>query len=297
MYLPRDTERRRATVIFLLPSLLGVIVFCLVPIVATLGFSLMDYDTLRPMQDMVFVGLKNFVRIFTGTEFWQVLTHTFTYLALYLPMILLTSLAQGLLLNRHFRGRGAFRVIFYLPVITSWVAAAVVWQWVLSGRYGLLNQMLMAIGVRGPSWLASTAWAMPGIVIAAIWKDTGYYALMVLAALKSIDRGYYEAAQIDGAGKVRQLCSITLPLISPTLFLLLVINIIYGFQVFDSVFIMTGGGPGNATIVFLERIYKYAFTQYKMGVAAAYSWILFIIILILTAIQFGLQKRWVNYDA
>ena len=297
MYLPRGAERKRATVVFLLPSLVGVVAFCLLPIVATLVFSLMDYDILRPVQDMRFVGLKNFVRILTGTEFRNVLAHTSTYIALYLPLILLTSLAQGLLLNHSFRGRSVFRVIFYLPVITSWVAAAVVWQWVLSGRYGLLNQLLSSMGIQGPSWLSSVTWAMPGVVIAAVWKDTGYYALMVLAALKSIDHSYYEAAQIDGAGKARQFFSITLPLISPTLFLLLVINVVYGFQVFDSVFIMTGGGPGNATIVFLERIYRYAFTQYKMGVASAYSWILFVIILVLTAIQFALQRRWVTYDA
>ena len=172
-----------------------------------------------------------------------------------------------------------------------------VWQWVLSGKYGLLNQMLLTIGIQGPAWLSSAAWAMPGIVVASVWKDTGYYALMVLAALKSIDPAYYEAASIDGAGGFRKLRSITLPLISPTLFLLVVINIIYGLQVFDSVLIMTNGGPGGATTVFLERIYKYAFTQYKMGIASAYSWILFALILMFTLVQFVLQKKWVNYDA
>ena len=138
---------------------------------------------------------------------------------------------------------------------------------------------------------------MPGVVLASVWKDTGYYALMVLAALKSIDPSYYEAAAIDGAGSARRLWSITLPLISPTLFLLLVINVIYGLQVFDSVLIMTDGGPSGATTVFLERIYKYAFDQYKMGLASAYSWILFALIMVFTALQFYLQKRWVNYDA
>ena len=138
---------------------------------------------------------------------------------------------------------------------------------------------------------------MPGVVLAAVWKDTGYYALMVLAALKSIDPAYYEAASIDGAGTFRKFRSITLPLLSPTLFLLIVINVIYGLQVFDSVLIMTNGGPGGATSVFLERIYKYAFKQYKMGMASAYSWILFIMIFVLTMVQFALQKKWVNYDA
>ena len=303
MYIPKGAGRRSAAFWLLLPSLIGVVVFCLIPIASSLLFSLMDYDTLKPMSSMQFIGLKNFVRILTGSEFPKVLQHTFTYLVLYLPLILLTSLIQGLLLNQTFKGRGLFRTVFYTPVITSWVAAAVVWQWVLSGKYGLMNQMLLAIGITGPGWLASATWAMPGIVLAAVWKDTGYYALMILAALKSIDGSYYEAAAIDGAGPIRRFFGITLPLISPTLFLLIIINVIYGLQVFDSVVIMTAnslggsGGPGGATTVFLERIYKYAFEQYKMGMASAYSWVLFILILVFTAVQFSFQRKWVNYDA
>lgn len=297
MYIPRNAGRKSATFVFLLPSLIGVIGFCLLPILASLVFSVMDYDLLRPMNTMSFVGVNNFRSILTGKELPKVLTHTFTYLGLYLPLILCTSVFQALILNKSFRGHGLFRTVCYTPVITSWVAASVVWQWVLSGKYGLLNQMLGAIGIQGPAWLNSPQWAMPGIVLAAVWKDTGYYALMVLAALKSIDPAYYEAASIDGASAARKLRSITLPLISPTLFLLVVINIIYGLQVFDSVLIMTNGGPGGATTVFLERIYKYAFKQYKMGLASAYSWILFALILVFTAVQFWLQKKWVNYDA
>ncbi len=295
MYLPKSSGRRAATAVFLAPSLIGLIVFCLIPILSSLCFSLMDYDLLG--GTMRYIGFRNFERILTGREFPQVMAHTLTYLALYLPLILVLSLAQGMLLNHSFRGRGVFRAVFYTPVITSWVAAAVVWQWMLSGKYGLLNQMLQAIGVTGPAWLSSKDWAMPGVVIAAVWKDTGYYALMVLSALKSIDPSYYEAAAIDGASAPRRFFGITLPLLSPTLFLLIVINVIYGLQVFDSVFIMTDGGPGGATTVFLERIYKYAFSQYKMGMASAYSWILFILIIAFTIVQFWLQKKWVNYDA
>lgn len=295
MYLPKSAGRRTATAVFLLPSLIGLIVFCLVPMISSLVYSFMDYDLLA--GGMQFIGLRNFERILTGTEFPKVLVHTLTYLGLYLPLILLTSVMEALILNREFRGRGFFRAVFYTPVTTSWVAAAVVWTWVLSGKYGLLNQLLATIGVTGPSWLNSTDWAMPGVVLAAVWKDTGYYALMVLAALKSIDPTYYEAASIDGAGSFRKFRSITLPLLSPTLFLLIVINVIYGLQVFDSVLIMTNGGPGGATTVFLERIYKYAFKQYKMGMASAFSWILFVMIFVLTMVQFALQKKWVNYDA
>lgn len=297
MYIPRNAGRRRTIALFLAPSLIGVVLFCLLPIAASLVFSVMDYDLLMPMSSMKFVGLKNFTRILTGREFPKVMMHTFTYLVLYLPAILVMSVGQALILNRTFVGQKLFRTVCYTPVITSWVAAAVVWQWVLSGKYGLLNQMLAAIGITGPAWLSSAKWAMPGVVIAAVWKDTGYYALMVLAALKSIDGTYYEAADIDGAGPVKKLTAITLPLISPTLFLLIVINIIYGLQVFDSVLIMTDGGPGGATTVFLERIYKYAFNQYKMGLASAYSWVLFALILVFTAVQFWLQRKWVNYDA
>ncbi|MDD3214956.1 MAG: sugar ABC transporter permease, partial [Eubacteriales bacterium] len=259
MYIPKSGTRRTAAAVFLTPSLIGIVVFCLIPIVSTLAFSLTDYDLLA--GSMKFIGLKNFTRILTGREFPQVLQHTVTYLVLYLPLILVASIAEGMLLNHTFRGRGIFRTVFYTPVITSWVAAAVVWQWVLSGKYGLLNQMLTVIGINGPSWLNSQSWAMPGIVMAALWKDTGYYALMVLAALKSINPAYYEAAAIDGAGPVRRFFKITLPLLSPTLFLLTVINVIYGLQVFESVLIMTDGGPGGATTVFLERIFKYAFDQ------------------------------------
>lgn len=297
MYIPRNAGRRRTIALFLAPSLIGVVLFCLLPIAASLVFSVMDYDLLMPMSSMKFVGLKNFTRILTGREFPKVMMHTFTYLVLYLPAILVMSVGQALILNRTFVGQKLFRTVCYTPVITSWVAAAVVWQWVLSGKYGLLNQMLAAIGITGPAWLSSAKWAMPGVVIAAVWKDTGYYALMVLAALKSIDGTYYEAADIDGADPVKKLTAITLPLISPTLFLLIVINIIYGLQVFDSVLIMTDGGPGGATTVFLERIYKYAFNQYKMGLASAYSWVLFALILVFTAVQFWLQRKWVNYDA
>ena len=295
MYLPKSSGRKMATAIFLAPSLIGMLVFCLLPIVMSFVYSFMNYDLLAGTKE--WIDLKNFSRILTGREFPQVLGHTLTYLGLYLPLILVTSVGEALVLNQAFRGRGAFRAIFYTPVITSWVAAAVVWTWVLSGKYGLLNQMLASVGIVGPSWLSSKEWAMPGVVIASVWKDTGYYALMVLSALKSIDPVYYEAASIDGASSARKFFGITLPLLSPTLFLLIVINVIYGLQVFDSVLIMTNGGPGGATTVFLERIYKYAFKQYKMGMASAYSWILFVFIFLFTMVQFWLQKKWVNYDA
>ena len=296
MYLTSKREKRWTVGFFLLPSLVGLFAFCLIPMAASILYSLLDYDLLKPLESVNFVGFSNYLRLFRGRELYETGLHTLTYVVLYVPLVLVFSLFQALLLSHDFHGKMVYRIIFYTPVITSWVAAAVVWKWLLNGQYGAFNQLLNLVGIKGPSWLNDRAWAMLGVVIAAVWKDCGYFALILLAALKAIDKTYYEAADIDGARFWRKLRSITLPLISPTLFLLVVIIIIGSLQVFDSVFIMTGGGPAGATTIFMERIYRYAFKMYKMGMASAFSWVLFMLIMVFTLIQFAMQKRWVNYD-
>jgi multiple sugar transport system permease protein len=152
-------------------------------------------------------------------------------------------------------------------------------------------------GITGPSWLHSKSWAMPGIVLASVWKDVGYFALIILAGLQGIDTSYYEAAEIDGANWFKKLTRITVPLVTPTLFFVTIISVINSFQLFPQVMVMTEGGPGGATQVFVERIYNYAFRYYKMGYAASYSWILFVFIFAATLIQLQLQKRWVHYES
>jgi multiple sugar transport system permease protein len=264
--------------------------------VASAGYSFLDYDILKPLTETKFIGLDNYKRLFQEGELLTTLWHNIQYLIMYIPLIMVTSFVMGLILNKSFKGYGIVRIIFYTPVITSWVAAAVVWKWILSGKFGFINQALAVIGIQAPTWLSDPSWAMVGIVLVAVWKDTGYYALFFLAALKGIDSTYYEAANIDGAKWYQRLFNITLPLISPTIFLLFVYNIIAGFQVFDSVQIMTGGGPVGSTSVMMERIYKYGFRSYQMGYAAAWSWVLFGLIFLATIVQFILQKRWVNYD-
>ena len=281
---------------FLLAGFVLMALFVLYPLVRNIWISFTDFNVIQNRPN-AWVGLRNYLSLLSDQNYRIAFRNTILYALVTVPGQMACGLVLACLVNSVRRGQTAFKVICYLPVITSWVAAAVVWQWVLSGKYGLLNQMLAAVGIQGPAWLSSATWAMPGIVLASVWKDTGYYALMVLAALKSIDPGYYEAADLDGASGAKKFFSITLPLISPTLFLLIVINIIYGLQVFDSVLIMTDGGPGGATTVFLERIYKYAFVQYKMGMASTYACILFVVLLLFTAVQFWMQKRWVNYDA
>jgi multiple sugar transport system permease protein len=182
-------------------------------------------------------------------------------------------------------------------VLTSWVAGALIWKWVLSPEYGVINNILSFIGIEGPGWLQDEKWAMPGIVLASVWKDIGFYGLILLGGLKNINPTYYEAADIDGANTWQKFKHITLPLLSPVTFFVIIICLIFSFQLFPQVMIMTEGGPYGSTQVLVERIYQYGFQYFKMGYASAYSWLLFIIIFVLTIIQFKLQRKWVHYDS
>ncbi|GAB6090763.1 carbohydrate ABC transporter permease [Spirochaeta dissipatitropha] len=297
MRLQGSLGQKAAVFIFLAPATISLIVFFLYPIGYSMVLSLTNYDPLRSRDAIDFIGLSNFVSYFRGNEFTSQYTNVMYYLVLYIPLVLTTAMIQALLLNRDFAGKTLYKLLFYLPVISSWVAVALIWRWLLHGQYGLINNMLSVIGIDGPSWLNNARWAMPGVVLAAVWKDTGYYALILLAALKGIDKVYYEAAVIDGAGYLQQFWHITRPLVTPTLFLLVVINVIAGFQVFESIYIMTEGGPAGATRVPVEQVYRNAFTYYRMGYASAVAWILGFVIMIATAIQFRVEKKWVSYES
>ena len=286
---------------FMLPSIVGMIVFSLLPIVISIVVSLTDWSGLDKLNAQTLgerlCGLENYGAILRSVEFWNVLGHTVYYIVLYIPLVLVMSLFIASILNRNMRGIGVFRVLYYIPVLTSWVAASLIWKWVLSPQYGVINQLLGYLGVRGPEWLTDKFWAMPAIVLASVWKDMGFYGLFLLSGLKAIDTGYYEAAQMDGAGKVRQFFSITLPLLTPSMFFCVIMALINAFQLFPQVQIMTEGGPNGATQVMVERIYTYGFKYFRMGYAAAYSWLLFVIIFVLTLVQMKLQKRWVYYES
>lgn len=302
----RQRKGLRDAVPFLIPGLVGFIVFTILPMVTLLFVSVTDWDGLseltlfsHPVEFMqqFFVGLANYKEIFTSPELYQVLGNTIKYVVLYMPLMLVLSLGVALVLNSKIKGIGVFRVLYYIPVLTSWVAGSLIWKWVLSPEYGAINNILGIFGIQGPSWLQSPQWAMVGIVIASVWKDMGYFGLMLLSGLQGINKQYYEAAQIDGASKLKQFLKITLPLLTPTLFFVLIISLINSFQLFPQVMIMTpDGGPSGSTMVMVERIYKYGFRYYEMGYASAFSWILFAILFALTAIQMKLQNRWVNYD-
>ena len=296
----------KAALPFLLPSMVGFILFSILPMITQLFISVTDWDGLSELtlfsdfggfMQQFYVGLQNYVEIFTSKELYQVLGNTLWFIVLYIPLMLVAAMAVALVLNSKIRGVGFLRVVYYIPVITSWVAGALIWKWALSPQYGIINSLLGLVGIDGPNWLQSSQWAIPAIVLASVWKDMGYFGLMLMAGLQGINRQYYEAAAIDGAGKVKQFFRITLPLLTPTLFFILIISMISSFQLFPQIMIMTpDGGPGGSTMMLVERIYKYGFRYYEMGYASAYSWILFAILLVLTGIQMKLQKKWVNYD-
>lgn len=286
---------------FMLPSMLGMVVFSFLPIVISVVISLTNWNGLDKLNGdtlkSCMVGVENYSQILQSDEFWSVLWHTVYYIILYIPLVLVMSLLVASVLNRAMKGITVFRVLYYIPVLTSWVAASLIWKWVLSPQYGVVNQLLGYIGITGPNWLTDKVWAMPAVVLASVWKDMGFYGLFLLSGLKAIDVGYYEASRVDGAGRIRQFFSITLPLLTPSLFFCVIMALINAFQLFPQVQIMTEGGPNGATQVMVERIYTYGFKYFKMGYAAAYSWILFVIIFALTLVQMKLQKRWVHYES
>ena len=287
---------------FLLPSLIGLLIFSLLPLIISGLISLTDWNGLDRLTDPDFlqdhfVGLANYKNILTTQEFWNTLGNTMEYIVLYIPLMLAASLLEAYLLSRPHRGIGAFRVIYYIPVLTSWVAASLIWKSVLAPQYGAMNGILEWFGIQGPGWLLDEAWAMPAIVLVSVWKDMGFFGLILLSGIVGINKTYYEAAEIDGAGGWTKFTRITLPLLTPSIFYVVIVAMINGFQLFPQVMIMTGGGPNGATQVMVERIYQYGFRYYRMGYAAAFSRILFVIIMVFTAIQMKGQERWVHYDS
>ena len=286
---------------FLLPSLIGMLIFSLLPLVISGLISLTDWNGLDKLTDPNFlqehfIGLENYKRILTTPEFWRTLGNTVEYIVLYIPFMLAASLLVAYLLSQPHRGIGAFRVVYYIPVLTSWVAASLIWKSVLSPQYGALNGILSIFGIEGPGWLTDEKWAMPAIVLVSVWKDMGFFGLILLSGIVGINKTYYEAADMDGANGWIKFMKITLPLLTPSIFYVVIVAMINSFQLFPQIMIMTGGGPNGATQVMVERIYQYGFRYFRMGYASAFSWILFAIIMVFTAIQMKGQERWVHYD-
>lgn len=278
--------------LFLLPNLIGFLFFVGLPIVSSFILSFTEWDLLSKPQ---FIGFDNYSKLAIDAEFRDALKHTFFFIAGYLPTVMIIALGVALILNMKLKFKLFYRAAYFVPVVTSWVAVALIWKWLFNPSFGLINYSLSLIGVSGPAWLHDPVWAMPAIILTSVWKDIGFVMIMFLAGLQGIPEVYYEAAEIDGASSSQKFWSITLPLLAPTTFFVLVISMINSFQVFDQVMIMTEGGPAGSTTVMVQQIYNHAFRYYQMGYASAASWILFFFIFGVTVIQMKLQKRWVDY--
>lgn len=275
-------------IVLLLPNLLGFLLFTFWPILASFLLSFTEWDLLRPIK---FVGLQNYINLFHDEIFKKVFWNTLYFTAVSVPIGIVLSLLLAIALNQGLRGIKFYRAAYFLPVISSMVAVAVIWQWIYNPEYGVLNYLLGLFGIEGPNWLTSTKWAMPAVIITSIWKNLGFNMLVFLAGLQSIPESYYEAADIDGATWFRKFWHITVPLLSPTTFFVSVMSVIGSFQVFDSVFLMTQGGPARSTSVMVHYIYENAFQFFKMGYASAMSYVLFFMISIVTLVQFWRQKK------
>lgn len=280
--------------LFILPSLIGFILFSLIPMISAVFLSFTSWDIIGGSPNLI--GFSNFIKIFSTPEFTRVMINTGKYIILYIPSIIISSLFVAVLFNSDVKGAGFFRVLLFIPVLTSWIAGAMIWRTALSTQYGLINNILSMVGIHGPGWLTDPKWSMISIVMVSVWKDLGFFSLILFGGLRGIDKTLYEAAKIDGANTFQIFRKITLPLVTPTLFFVLVTTIINSFQLFPQIMVMTDGGPLESTQVMVERIYKYGFRYYEMGYAAALAVILFLIIVAITLVQLRLQKKWVYYE-
>ncbi len=279
--------------LFVSPLLIGFLVFLLGPLFFSLVISLTQWNLLQPMK---FVGLANFKRmLFEDPVFWRSLLNTAYFSIGTIPLELVAALTMALLMNRGMFGFTFFRALFFMPTVTSWIAIGLAWRWLYNPEFGLINWFLSLVGIQGPLWLNDTTSAMPSVILVNVWRGAGYNMVLYLAGLQGIPEYYYEASLIDGATWGQQFRRITLPLLTPTTFFILIMSIINSFQVFGAIYIMTSGGPAGATEVIVWYIWDNAFNYLKMGYASAMAWVLFMIILLFTFVQSKFSDKWVFY--
>lgn len=289
----RERDERIAGWLFISPVVLGLLIWTLLPVVASLVLSFMDYRILKPPT---WIGMDNYVRMFTrDPDFYQSLKVTFSFVAMQLPVGLSIALGGALLLNTGVHGITAFRTFFYLPSVVPVVATSMVWGWVLNLNYGLVNQFLAALGLERINFFGNPKTALPTLAMMS-WFGVGQTMVIFLAGLLNIPPSLYEAAEIDGADKVRRFFAITIPMLSPTLFYTIVMGLIQSFQYFTQAYILTLGGPLKATYFFNLMIYDVAFKLLRMGYASALAWFLLVIILVFTLMVFRSSSAWVYYE-
>jgi multiple sugar transport system permease protein len=281
--------------LFIGPLILGILAFQAVPVAVSIFASFTNWDGITTPR---LLGLDNYARMFTADpQFWEVLGNTVLFTAGVIPLTTVAALLLAVLCNGKTQrvSNTFFRTVYFTPYVTSIVAIGLVWGQFFAPS-GVLNQFLQVFGISGPSWLTDTSWAMPAVILVSAWHGIGYPMVILLAGLQAIPDSLYEAAKLDGAGPVRQFFRITIPLLTPQLFFVLITQIISSFQVFALIFVMTKGGPGTSTNVYIYYLYQNGFTFGNLGYASAMAWVLFLIIGLVTFIQLRLQRRWVFYN-
>lgn len=280
--------------LFLLPAVIGLGLFNAIPTLQSFYLSLTTWNFLGTPR---FVGLANYRDLFADSLFYQVFGQTLVFGFATVAGEVVLALALALLLARPLRGMAIFRTAFFLPVVTSLVAVSILWGWIYDPQIGVLNWALGKLGVSPIPWLSEPGWAMAAVVILSIWKGLGYNIILLLAGLSAIPQQYDEAARVDGANGVQRLWFVTLPLLAPTLFMVITVALINAFQAFDAIYMLTGGGPANSTSVMVYWLYKQAFQYYHVGKASAIAYVLFALILALTWLQWRVRKQWVHLES
>jgi multiple sugar transport system permease protein len=278
--------------LFASPWIIGFFLWTLGPMLASLFYAFTNWDLITTPT---YVGLANFTTMFNDALVWQSLQVTTVYALVSVPLHIVFGMVLALLLNAGVRGQRFYRTAFYLPSVLSGVAVALLWRWLFSTEFGLFNLLLSYVGITGPSWLGDPKWAMPSLILMSLW-GVGAGVIIYLASLQGIPTDLYEAAEVDGATAWTKFWRITLPMMTPVLFFQLVTGFIVALQVFTQAFIMTSGGPNNATLFYLLYLYRNAFEYFRMGYASALAWVLFIYILVLTLLLYWSSNRWVYYE-
>ncbi|MGH7717555.1 MAG: carbohydrate ABC transporter permease [Gemmatimonadaceae bacterium] len=288
------SEDNRAAYLFLLPAFLLIGVFFFLPVAAALLLSFTDFDiyAIGDAGNARFVGLRNYAQLLQTPLFWTALRNTFYFALVGGPLSIAASLAAALLLEaKLIRFRSVFRTVYFAPFVTTLVAVAIVWRYLYHTRYGLLNYALSSVGIAPVDWLGDPRWAMPAIILLAVWKNFGYNMLIFIAGLQSIPRELYEAADLDGAGAWHRFRHVTLPMLAPTFLFVAVITMIGYFQLFAEPYVMTQGGPLRSTTSVVLLMYEEGFRWWRMGYAAALAFVLFLVVLVWTLLQLRLQRH------
>ncbi len=277
-------NERFAGWVFILPALVGTLIFIIIPVICSFGLSFAKWDLLNPIQ---FVGLANYREIFSEALFYKILLNTIVFAFATSVLGVIIPLVLACILNSKVRGSEFYKTAYFLPFITPMIVIGVVWEWIFDPNIGLLNHVLHL----HINWLYDTHFAMPALIIVSVWKLIGYNMVIFLSSLSGISQSMFEAAKIDGANELQTFKNVTVPLLSPTIFFVVIITAISSFQVFDLIYLMTQGGPLNSTNVLVYAIYQNAFEYFNVGKASAIAYVLFVIILVLTLVQWNLRKK------